>query len=161
MIGKKFNDYMVYEDGTIVNLRSNLELKQRIVNKYKVVTLFIDKRRKDFKVHRLVSICFVDNLKDKPFVNHIDGNKFNNNYTNLEWCTHIENVKHAMENNLTNNKGELNPASKLKKENVEDIKALYKTNKYSHRGLAKQFNISKSQITRIINNKSWRHEPNS
>jgi hypothetical protein len=162
MIGKEFyGNYIVYPNGIIYNINSKKELKQRIVNKYKVVTLFMNKKRKDFKVHRLVAVCFVSNLENKTFVNHIDGDKFNNNSENLEWCTHIENIKHAMENNLMNNKGELNPSSKLKKEDVNNIKKLYETKEYSHRGLAKKFKISKTQITRVINNKSWQYESNT
>ena len=108
-----------------------------------------------YNIDRLVAMCFIDNKENKPFVNHIDGNKFNNNKENLEWVTHIENVKHAMENNLMNNKGESNPSSKLKKEDVSYIKKLYETKEYSHRELAKKFKISKTQIGRVINNKSW------
>ena len=156
MIAKElYGNYIIYPTGIVYNISSKKELKQRIVNKYKAVTLFINKKRKDFKVHRLVAMCFIDNKENKPFVNHIDGNKFNNNKENLEWVTHIENVKHAMENNLMNNKGESNPSSKLKKEDVSYIKKLYETKEYSHRGLAKKFKISKTQIGRVVNNKSW------
>ena len=157
MIGKEFyGNYIVYPNGVIYSLNSKKELKKRIVNKYEVVTLFQNKKRKDFKVHRLVAICFLENTENKPFVNHIDGNKLNNNISNLEWCTHRENIDHAMLNGLTEFKGEKNPSSKLKEHNVLEIKKLYSLKETSHRKLAKMFSISKTQIGRIIREESWK-----
>lgn len=50
---------------------------------------------KSFKIHRLVLEAFEGINHDKPQVNHKDGNRWNNNLDNLEWCSQSENIKHS------------------------------------------------------------------
>jgi hypothetical protein len=57
---------------------------------------------KKYALHRLVSLMFIPNLENKPFVNHIDGNKINNSVINLEWVTCSENNLHNYKAGLTN-----------------------------------------------------------
>jgi hypothetical protein len=74
------------------------------------------------KIHRLVAKEFVPNPMNLPEVNHKDGNKKNNNYENLEWVTHRQNVQHSFANKLQTNIGSKNPISKLTEQDIMEIR---------------------------------------
>ena len=63
---------------------------------YLQLNLIKNKKKKVSTVHRLVAKAFIVNFENKPCVNHIDGNKQNNNVENLEWVTYSENTIHAI-----------------------------------------------------------------
>ena len=67
---------------------------------YFQVSLSKNGKVKKIQVHCLVAQTFIPNPKNKPEVNHIDGNKQNNNVTNLEWVTTKENMQHALRKKL-------------------------------------------------------------
>ena len=63
---------------------------------YFLVTLVDDEgKRKNRFIHRLMAETFIPNPNNKPQVNHIDGNKQNNNVSNLEWSTVALNTQHG------------------------------------------------------------------
>lgn len=71
---------------------------------YRRVRLYLDdKQAKHFKVSRLVAMKFIPNPENKSTVNHIDGNKSNDDYKNLEWATVQENTRHAFLTGLAKN----------------------------------------------------------
>lgn len=72
---------------------------------YLFVTLSKNGEAKNYYVHRLVAETFIANPNNKPQVNHLDGNKKNNNLYNLEWSTPAENTKHAYNSGLSKNIG--------------------------------------------------------
>ncbi len=97
----KYHNYLVYENGDVYSLFSNKFLSPDIVLGYKQITLAINKKPFRIKIHRLVALLFLgDPPKDKECINHKDGNKMNNHFSNLEWCSISENNKHAREMKL-------------------------------------------------------------
>lgn len=64
------------------------------------VNLWKDGKYKTHLVHRLVAEAFIPKIKGKDFINHKDGNRRNNNVSNLEWCDYDENINHAFDNGL-------------------------------------------------------------
>lgn len=62
---------------------------------YLKVGLSRDGKEYKFRVNRLVAIAFLPNPYNLPQVNHKDGNKENNSYTNLEWISDRGNKEHA------------------------------------------------------------------
>lgn len=130
MLKKQFYNYVIYSNGEIYSNYINNFLKHDIVGGYHQVTLSINNTQKRFKVHRLVAFAFIDNKLNKPTVNHIDGDKSNNNVNNLEWATTYENNKHAREMGLNN-------ISKSNSDRWKDYSFREKTSSNISRGLLK------------------------
>lgn len=89
--------YILYEDGRVYSEKLGIFLKPRLnPNGYLIVNL----DRQQLSLHRLVCKHFVPNPYDYEQVNHKDGNKQNNHFSNLEWCTAQQNIEHALKTNL-------------------------------------------------------------
>lgn len=57
-------------------------------------------KRKTYLVHRLVARAFLKDYNNELQVNHKDGNKINNNLSNIEMVTLQENIRHSIEYGL-------------------------------------------------------------
>ncbi len=104
-IWKKIKDYDNYEVsnmGNVRNIETNYTLKFISDDGYNRVGLIKNSKSKLTGVHRIVAEAFL--INDDPIykiqVNHLDGNKLNNNVKNLEFCTPTRNTKHAIDNGL-------------------------------------------------------------
>lgn len=67
---------------------------------YYICQLYRDNQQTTKYIHRLVAEAFVPNPENKPEVNHIDGDKTNNHFSNLKWVTSSENSFHAVKAGL-------------------------------------------------------------
>ena len=156
---KQYKDtpYYISEDGKI--FRDGKELSTSLTNKgYKTHRGTINKIRKHISIHRAVAILYVSNPDNKPQVNHIDGNKLNNHYINLEWMSNRQNKDHALKNGLYA-KGTDIANSVLTEDDVKYIRENYipRDPEFSGRALSKKFNVDSAQISRVVNNKHWKH----
>lgn len=98
--------YEISNYGRVISLKFNREkiLKHILNNSCQAITLCKNGIAIRFDIHRLVAETFLDKSEEKNEVNHIDGNPQNNKVTNLEWCTHLENVRHAFKTDLIKRK---------------------------------------------------------
>lgn len=84
------------KNGGLVPMEERI-LKQSVgKNNYCYVSLSKDGVVKFKTVHRLICSAFVENPDHLPCVDHIDGNRVNNNITNLRWCTTKDNLNFEM-----------------------------------------------------------------
>jgi len=101
---KKFrnSNYEVSVNGIIRNIKTKRVIKCWINNKgYSCVELRIENKRSKFLAHRVIAETFIENLENKPQVDHIDRNKTNNVVSNLRWATINENLLNKNYNNYS------------------------------------------------------------
>lgn len=88
--------YRVSNSGKILSIRSELIIRPANIGKYLQAQMNISGVVYKLYVHRAVALAFLPNPYNKPIVNHIDCNGFNNHVGNLEWVTAKENAIHAI-----------------------------------------------------------------
>jgi len=152
--------YQISNLGNVKSLfRYKKTLKPFFRKQYFSVNLSKNNNFKTFTVHRLVAENFIINPENKLQVNHIDGNKLNNNIDNLEWNTAKENTNHALLLGLKK-VGCESSRSKLNKEQILEIRKIYNPHIISLNILAEKFNVSKKTILSIIQKKTYKNEIN-
>lgn len=117
---------------------------------YWKVDLSKGKARKSLKLHRAIAMAFIPNPENYPVINHLDGNRLNNEISNLEWCTVKRNCQHAYDTGLNGNK-------KLRGQEAEIIRRF--ENGESAKGIAKSLNLSFAPIGRILKDANTEYRP--
>ena len=142
---------IIYKNGYNASYKEKY-LKKEINRKmYERVTLSKDCITERFQVHRLVAIYFIENPKQKPCVNHSDGNGLNNNMSNLEWCTHSENERHSYDI-----LGKINPIRKLNNTQVLDIRLnAILGRKGNIKEMSIKYNVDVSTIYNVLKNRYY------
>jgi hypothetical protein len=138
----KVEDYFVSSLGRFKN-KKGIVMKEYKPHHSGYIYLRVNIQK--YALHRLVAQTFIPNLENKPFVNHIDGNKINNSVSNLEWCS-------CSENNLHNHKIGLNKGHKRKI--CQYDLAMNEIKKFNTiKDASKELNISLSCIKDVLKEK--------
>lgn len=150
--------YTVTSDGEFYSDNSGkMKTRNKPGSEYQIINFSTkDGRKRTFRAHRLVLMAFapVEGMESLE-VNHIDGNKRNNNLNNLEWCTPSENQKHAYAMGLNKpRRGEKSNFAKLTEDDVERIFELRKLG-MTQQEIGDIIGCTKSNISCILNHKSW------
>ena len=103
-------------------------------------------------LHRVVAELFIPNPENKPEIDHIDGNRFNNHYTNLQWVTHQENLNNPItktrrNSSLTGKKR--GPYSEQTKQNMRKPHLNYNPKNHNKANLGR-IHVSKNGINKMI-----------
>jgi hypothetical protein len=144
------------ENGVITTSRGNhgsLNAEGRLVT-----SATYKGKQYQFYVHQIIAYAGGLNLFDKE-VNHIDGDKLNNKFSNLECVTKKENLEHQSENKLyklPDKKGSNHHNTRLTESDVLKIRELH-NNGVSQKKLSEMFGVHTSGINRIIKRINWKH----
>ena len=154
------NYYEISNYGNVKTLHGrykNCIFKKPFVRKdgYVVINLIANGKSRTFYLHKLVASHFIenDNAQLKSEINHIDGDKLNNKYWNLEWCTPSENKKHAYDSGLTKI-GSARPLSKMTEDSVRMIPGLIKGGA-TIKQISKIFGVSTTTIHHILTGRNY------
>lgn len=145
----------LFSDGRVYNYKEKI-LKFSIgTSGYPTLHLYSpDSERETVAIHRLVAQAFIPNPEVKDTVNHVDGNKENNQVSNLEWNTYQENNKHALDTGLNRiTPSKLNSKlSKLSEEIVKDVLLNCKKNKegFSIKDFSDKYELTSTTISSIF-----------
>ena len=133
----------------------SIELKQGLNSVgYYPVSLSVNNHRKRYMVHRLVATAFCQHPIGKDYVNHIDGNYLNNKADNLEWLSCVENVRHAIVNNIHKIYGEDSHRAKFSNEQARIIRKI-RNKGISTKDLTILLGVHKSCINRIYKGETY------
>lgn len=153
----KDNLLSITDDGLIFNTKTGKQIGKTIQSDGYIKISF---KGKQIVAHRLIWLKFNGAIEDKLEVNHIDGIKSNNKLDNLELVTTKGNADHARKLGLLKPQiGENNSQSKFLDEEVIKIRKRYVEEKISINKLAKEYNVTKTCISYILQGKTYKHLP--
>ena len=149
-------DYFVSSSGKVASRKAGtMRILKPAIGSRGYLHVVLSRRGKTttFPVHRLVLESFVGIRPDGEEARHLDGNKMHNGINNLKWGTKHENAMDKFRHG-TDICGERNPNNKLTREDIVKIRMLHRMG-WSNVKISQLFDLEKSHVSDIINNKSW------
>jgi len=144
---------------TTKSRRSKILKPIRGKRNYLIISMWKNAKRSTKPIHRLIGETFIPNPKNKREINHKDGNKYNNEVSNLEWVTTQENVNHkinVLKRSGPFSKGQNHCNAKFRDKDIPKIRRAVE-NKQTMRSMAKLYHVSTTTIARIIRRETWGH----
>ena len=101
------DSYVLYEDGTCININTNRFLKITLDNcgypVYDLTKRKNNRQHKRYRIHRLLAQAFIPNPNNLPLVRHLNDDRFDWRLENLAWGTRSDNVRDSIRNNKYRN----------------------------------------------------------
>jgi hypothetical protein len=157
----KYPDYATSKCGRVFRVDTKTEralsLRGKAKAKYYYLNMSSGNVQKKINSHILVALAWVHNPNPDLYVcvNHIDGNKLNNHADNLEWVTHGQNSRHAVDTGLIK-KGNLLYNSELTDEQVHEICKLL-VEGFRPKDLCSKYGVSADIIRKIRGGDTYFH----
>lgn len=155
---EEFPNYMISTESRVMN-KTTLKLISTHYNKrfkHRAIRLWNNGKTRILKLYRLKAIAFIPNPENKPQVNHIDGNRMNEDLSNMEWMSASENMKHSYDTGLCKGffkKGLDSQNLKLSKDDVLLLRQWKKSGFYDFQKIGRVFNVCNQYADRVANGK--------
>lgn len=144
-----FNDYYVDEEGRVYSIKIKELTPTKTQDGYYQYHFCENNIHKYPRAHRIIAQTFIPNPDNLPVVNHKDGNKLNNEVSNLEWVTYSENSIHSVE--ILGNRPPVTNEKRVVSKNLDTLEVIEFD---SMSECARFYEVTHGSIYRKINEKS-------
>lgn len=153
------NGYTLREDGAVFNRVGRRLYEGRNAKGYSQVNIYLNGSGKTFRLARLLAIHLIENPDNLSDVDHIDGDRENNNLSNLRWISHGENIKHSYDMGNRSAKGTNNANSKTTEKDVNWICKMIVSG-ISSAEISRSVGVTKAIVYNIRHRRHWTHISN-
>lgn len=149
--------YKISNVGEVLGKRKSILMKDISDTGYYRISGYANGSPIKISIHRAVAEAFIPNPENKPFVNHLNGNKLVNWEGNLEWATHKENMQHAVATGLIDAKGMNHPENVYSDDQVRRACELLENPQNQIDAISMETGINRSILYSIRTGRSWMH----